>query len=321
MALLPLGRFCLSFPVNARGPLPSSMAFTGIAGCVRAPERPRRCAAEKRNELAPPHCPSQARESHRSGPNCEVGSGQVGTSQCPLWVKSTGRSFGSLRKVFRPVNRLSDKALGLVSVAPAGGRYPLASFEVLVVREEVLDLAPRDFRQIGIVPDLCVALRELWNRHCDNFLVAAFLVRHLEHANWAHGNDGAWNDRPGIGNKYVARIAVRRERMRNSIVARIPHRRIEKAIHDERPRFLIHLIFYRLAADRYFDDRVYLFGRISADRDMVDIHQWLAASRLWLSAAAAGDKLARRSESRAPVWVDRVYPTNVSFGSRVDGAA
>src|SRR5262249_16808573 len=26
---------------------------------VRAPERPRRCAAEKLNELAPPHCPSQ----------------------------------------------------------------------------------------------------------------------------------------------------------------------------------------------------------------------------------------------------------------------
>ena len=77
----------------------------------------------------------------------------------------TGRSFGSLRTlVFRPVDRLSDKALSLVSVAPAGGRYPLASFEVLVVREEVLDLAPRDFREIGIIPDFCVALRELWNR-------------------------------------------------------------------------------------------------------------------------------------------------------------
>src|SRR5262249_9622027 len=135
--------------------------------------------------------------------------------------------------------RLSNKALSLVSVAPAGGRYPLSSFEVLIVREEVLDLAPRDFRQIGIVPDLCVALRELWNRHSDNLLVllvAAFLVRHLEHANRAHRNDGAWNNRPGIGNKYVARIAVCRERMRNeSIVARIAHRRIAKAINDERP--------------------------------------------------------------------------------------
>jgi hypothetical protein len=77
---------------------------------------------------------------------------------------------------------------------------------------------------------------------------------------------GNKNDRPGIGNKYVARIAVRRERMRNeSVVARIAHRRIEKAVHDKRPRFLIHLVFYRLATNRYLDDRVYLFGRISAD--------------------------------------------------------
>ena len=78
MALLPLSRFCLSFPVNARGPLPSSMAFTGIAGCCACARAATALRREKRNELAPPHCPSQARESHRSGPNWEVGSGQVG---------------------------------------------------------------------------------------------------------------------------------------------------------------------------------------------------------------------------------------------------
>ena len=96
---------------------------------------------------------------------------------------------------FRPVDCLGDKALGLVSVAPAGERYPLAPFEVLVVREEVLDLAPRDFRQVGVVPDMCVALRQFWNWHSDNLFVAPCLVRHLEHANRARRNDGAWNDR------------------------------------------------------------------------------------------------------------------------------
>ena len=50
-------------------------------------ERPR-CAAEKRDELAPPHCPSQAGEAHRSGSNWEVGSGQTDASQCPLCAVS-----------------------------------------------------------------------------------------------------------------------------------------------------------------------------------------------------------------------------------------
>jgi hypothetical protein len=72
--------------------------------------------------------------------------------------------------------------------------------------EEVLDLAPRDFRQIGIVPDVGVALHKPRNRHGDNLLVTAPLVRHLQHADRPDRNDRAWSDRPGIGDKYVARI-------------------------------------------------------------------------------------------------------------------
>jgi hypothetical protein len=57
-------------------------------------ERPRdRRTAEKCDELAPPHCPSQAGMSHRSGSNWEVGSGQVGARQCPLWVKTRHRRW------------------------------------------------------------------------------------------------------------------------------------------------------------------------------------------------------------------------------------
>src|SRR5262249_4924676 len=41
-----------------------------------------------RRLIAPP----RPGESHRSGSNWEVGSGQVGARQCPLWVKSRHRS-------------------------------------------------------------------------------------------------------------------------------------------------------------------------------------------------------------------------------------
>ena len=85
------------------------------------------------------------------------------------------------------------------------------------MRKEMLDLAPRDFRQISVVPDIGVALRELRYRHGDNLLVTATLVRHLEHADRPHGDDGTGNDRPGIGNEDVAGIAIFRTPMSGTI--------------------------------------------------------------------------------------------------------
>src|SRR5262249_17410335 len=96
-----------------------------------------------------------------------------------------------------------------------------------------------------------------------------------------HGNDGPWNDRPGIGNEDVARVSVRRQRVRNeSIVPRIAHRRIEEAVDDERSGFLVHFVFDRLAADRHLDDCVDLLRRISAYRNVIEIHRGLLASYL-----------------------------------------
>ena len=42
--------------------------------------------------------------------------------------------------VFGARDRLADKALGLVGVAPAAERHPLSFLEVLIVRKEMLDL-------------------------------------------------------------------------------------------------------------------------------------------------------------------------------------
>src|SRR5262249_31946955 len=143
----------------------------------------------------------------------------------------------------------------------------------------MLDLPPGDFRQIGVVHHVRVALRQLRYRNGNNLLVTAPLVRHLEHADRPHRNHGAGNDQG---------IAILGEGVRDeAIVPRIAHGRVEKAVDDQRSRFLVHLVFYRLAADRHLDDRVHLLGRISTDRDIVEVHRWLAAWCFALSVTAA----------------------------------
>ena len=142
------------------------------------------------------------------------------------------------------------------------------------MREEVLDLPPDDFRQIGIVFHVRVALRKLRYRHGDNLLVAATLVRHLEYADRPHRDNGTGDDWPGISNQDVAGIAILGERVRDeAVVPGIAHGRIEKAVDDQRPRFLVHLVFYWLAADRHLDDRVHLLGRIPTYRNIVQVHR------------------------------------------------
>src|SRR5262249_26503131 len=59
-------------------------------------------AAEKRDELAPPHCPSQAGEAHRSGSNWEVGSGQTDARQCPLCARARSGPKRKTDPVHRP---------------------------------------------------------------------------------------------------------------------------------------------------------------------------------------------------------------------------
>src|ERR1700733_2463427 len=81
-----------------------------------------------------------------------------------------------------------------------------------------------------------------------------------------------------LATKDVAGIAIFREGMRNeAIVPGIAHGRIKKAVDDQHTGFLVHLVFYGLTVDRHFDDCVHLLGRISTDRDMVQIHRWLVA--------------------------------------------
>src|SRR6266404_4192994 len=57
-----------------------------------------------------------------------------------------------------------------------------------------------------------------------------------------------------------------------AIITRIAHRRVEKPVDNERSGCLVHLVLYRLAADRNFDDYIDVIGWIVADMDRIYLH-------------------------------------------------
>ncbi len=166
-----------------------------------------------------------------------------------------------------------DEGAALGSIAPTQNLHPFAGFEILVVAEEMLDLIERDLRQIGIIVNLLVARRELLRRHGDELLVAAMFVLHQQHADDPAIHYRARRDRAGIDHDDIARVAIFRQRMRDeAVIAGVAHRRIEKAIDEERAGGLVHLIFDGFAADRDFDDDIDILGRILAGGNGVEIH-------------------------------------------------
>ena len=74
--------------------------------------------------------------------------------------------------------------------------------------EEVLDLLQCDVRQIAVGFDLVIALGQFRRRHGDDLLVAAGFVFHQQHANRSYAHHGAGEDRAGVGDQHVARIAI-----------------------------------------------------------------------------------------------------------------
>ena len=79
-------------------------------------------------------------------------------------MRLTRRGPGLFRDlVFLPVDRLRDKALRLVGVSPAGELHPFVGLPYSARRNA--RSAPCDFRQIGIISDVRVSLRQFWYRY------------------------------------------------------------------------------------------------------------------------------------------------------------
>ena len=110
-------------------------------------------------------------------------------------------------------------------------------------------------------------------RHGDDLFVLARIIFHQQHAHRPHADHRARRDGAGIGDQHIHRIAVPRQGVRDkAVIARITHRRIEKAVHHQRTRRLVHLVFDGLAADGNLNNDVDVIGDILSDRNLVDAH-------------------------------------------------
>ena len=58
------------------------------------------------------------------------------------------------------LDSFNDELPRLGGIAPADHLHPFSGFEVFVVHKEMLDLVKRDSRQVGVITDTLVALRE-----------------------------------------------------------------------------------------------------------------------------------------------------------------
>ena len=154
--------------------------------------------------------------------------------------------------------------------------------------KEVFDLLNENFREVCVGLYLVVALRQLSRWHGDDFLVAASVVFHHQHANRAAIDDRTREDRARIADEHVDRVAVARQRVRNeAVIPRIAHRRIKEAVDDECAGHLVHLVFDGFAANRHLDDDIDVFRRVIAGLDRVETHgrslQWQRISATFAS--------------------------------------
>src|SRR5580704_5875129 len=93
-----------------------------------------------------------------------------------------GSQISSNSRMFRPFGRLLDQLPGLRRISPPGNLDPFARLQVLVMLEEVPDLLESNLRQVGVVHDVNIALRQLGGRNRDDLLVTAAIVLHFQHA-------------------------------------------------------------------------------------------------------------------------------------------
>ena len=87
--------------------------------CARS-KRPRcRGTTNKANEIASPHCPSEAGGWIVAGQSGQAGSGQNRARQCPLWVTS-GHGGRNLRCLLYPRKRTFIAAVGMSALGQSG---------------------------------------------------------------------------------------------------------------------------------------------------------------------------------------------------------
>lgn len=184
------------------------------------------------------------------------------------------RSSGGLR-ILGALDRFEHHLLCLAGPAPGADADPFLGLQILVMREEVLDLAEHDLGQIVLLADRGIIGKGRIDRDADQLLVAAMLVFQVEHRDRPRAHHAARDEGRARHHQRIERIAVGRQGVRHeAVIGRVAHRRVQDTINEQRARRLVELVFDRLAADRDLYQHVKAFGRIVAGGDMFDAHRW-----------------------------------------------
>jgi hypothetical protein len=111
---------------------------------------------------------------------------------------------------FRPRDAFFNHLSRFGGVASAQDLGPFVGLQILVVGEEVFDLAAQNVGQVGIFVDAVMAGGDMGRRHGDDFLILAGIVFHQQHADRPHADDRTGLQRPGVADQDVHRIAIAR---------------------------------------------------------------------------------------------------------------
>src|SRR5579859_1180727 len=175
------------------------------------------------------------------------------------WARASSRcspatiTAAALAGGARPSRLENRQRLGAVPEPVRGRRLVL---EVLVDLEEVLDLLPE---RRGDVVDVVDGRPDgVAQRHADQLLVRAFLVRHVEDADRADPYAAAREGRVGDEDERVERVAVLGQRpLDEAVVRRIAHRREQPAVEEDAAELAVELVLVpRAGGDLDEDDGV-----------------------------------------------------------------
>ena len=130
----------------------------------------------------------------------------------------------------RALDAFDDDALGLVDIAPAIEFCPFAGLKVFIMGEEMLDLLQHDGRHILIGHDIGIIRKSLVHGNAEQFLIAARIVFHHQHPDWATFDNCARDNRRTRNDQRIQRIASGQPLPNGAVIKKID---TSELIYDE----------------------------------------------------------------------------------------
>jgi len=179
------------------------------------------------------------------------------------------------------------------------------------------DLLQQNFRQVRIRADAGVKRMKCIHGDRDDFLVNSGLVFHEQCTHRAAPYDGAGHNGYWSDDQHIARITILRQRLRNeTVVSRIVHGGMQKAIHKHRTGGFIQFVFDRNSAYGNLNHRVQIERRVPASANLRNIHE----NSQYCTGSAADSDFLRRNRLDAQHHAVRGIPAGGLLRDNVDVA-